>query len=292
MQPFRSLRPLQAAFQALGIIFTRMLRLAFPLRCLIAKYFYPVHNTPYSRRILRRLDPFTFAKRSRRHAVMREADALTFVSRWTTIPVPRVYDVFIDKSDADYGWLLMEYIPGVTLNTAWSRMNASQRQSVMLQLGDILRQLRSLPHPFPSRICSCTGGPIHDDRFAFDTVYGPFDSEEDFNIFMYNLASRNYSGESAGRIPKQLNGHDIVFTHADFHPKQILLDSSDLSRVVAVLDWEMASWYPAYWEPMKSDDDSRLLYEMGWKAFVESVTGRFHEEEDLNWALVAYQGEI
>jgi thiamine kinase-like enzyme len=36
-----------------------------------------------------------------------------------------------------------------------------------------------------------------------------------------------------------------VFTHADLHPSNILIDRGRLSGIV---DWECAGFYPEYWE--------------------------------------------
>lgn len=135
-QSFRPTKPLCVGLNRILNIPSRLLRYTFTLRCSIAQYFYPIHRTPYSQRILRQFDPFTFAKRSRYDAVSREAETLIFDSR-CTILVPSVFDVFVDKSDPEYGWLFMEYILGVRLDTAWPQMNESQRQSIMLQLGDM-----------------------------------------------------------------------------------------------------------------------------------------------------------
>jgi aminoglycoside phosphotransferase (APT) family kinase protein len=41
------------------------------------------------------------------------------------------------------------------------------------------------------------------------------------------------------------HNHGIVFAHGDLHPGNILIHDG---RVAAILDWEMAGWYPEYWE--------------------------------------------
>lgn len=43
--------------------------------------------------------------------------------------------------------------------------------------------------------------------------------------------------------------HGIVFTHGDLRPDNIIVKNG---RVTAIIDWEMAGWYPEYWEFAKA----------------------------------------
>lgn len=44
--------------------------------------------------------------------------------------------------------------------------------------------------------------------------------------------------------------HEIVSTHGDFAPRNILVDEE--GYVTAILDWESAGWYPEYWEYIRA----------------------------------------
>ena len=52
-----------------------------------------------------------------------------------------------------------------------------------------------------------------------------------------------------------LKGHAIVLTHGDMSPRNIIVQGT---KVVALLDWEMAGYYPEYWEYTKA------LYRPAW----------------------------
>ena len=39
----------------------------------------------------------------------------------------------------------------------------------------------------------------------------------------------------------------IVFTHGDLCPRNIIVDPSS-KRIVGIIDWAWAGWYPEYWE--------------------------------------------
>ena len=45
------------------------------------------------------------------------------------------------------------------------------------------------------------------------------------------------------------DNHSIVFSHGDMHAHNILIQDG---HVVGILDWEMAGWYPEYWEWCKA----------------------------------------
>ncbi|OAK95130.1 hypothetical protein IQ06DRAFT_64414 [Phaeosphaeriaceae sp. SRC1lsM3a] len=57
-----------------------------------------------------------------------------------------------------------------------------------------------------------------------------------------------------------LSGHDIVLTHGDISPRSIIVRDG---KVVAILDWEMAGYYPEYWESVKAL--FRPVWEKGWE---------------------------
>ncbi len=44
----------------------------------------------------------------------------------------------------------------------------------------------------------------------------------------------------------------VVFTHGNLNPQNIVISTGPSPRVVAVLDWSQAGWYPAYWEFCKA----------------------------------------
>ncbi|KAF5121146.1 hypothetical protein E5D57_013482 [Metarhizium anisopliae] len=50
--------------------------------------------------------------------------------------------------------------------------------------------------------------------------------------------------------------HDLVPTHADLHPRNIMVDwdteEGDNLHITAIIDWELAGWYPEYWEFVKA----------------------------------------
>jgi serine/threonine protein kinase len=80
---------------------------------------------------------------------------------------------------------------------------------------------------------------------------GPFNGEEDFNITLADIflaKSQPYMGPYI-RGMLDSHKHSICFTHGDLRPANIMVKDG---RVVAIIDWEMAGWYPEHWEFVKA----------------------------------------
>ncbi|KAL1984305.1 hypothetical protein VTN96DRAFT_9263 [Rasamsonia emersonii] len=98
----------------------------------------------------------------------------------------------------------------------------------------------------PYRFANTVGGPMIDHRLP-DGQCGPFNQESDFN----NHLVHKYVGSTTREeiAPVHSRQHQSFFTHADFHPSNILIDRGRLSGII---DWECAGYFPAYWEFTKA----------------------------------------
>ncbi|OQD71391.1 hypothetical protein PENPOL_c001G05003 [Penicillium polonicum] len=172
-----------------------------------------------------------------------EAPTLRFIAENTTIPVPKVHDVRLEN-DKVVG-IVMDYMPGKPLDEVWDTLSPSQKQSIAEQLRGYISQLRNLKGNYIGAIDRGTvsmgkWGPIYG---------GPFDSEQEFNQWILNDLSSGLSAPLRYYAEHALtDGHEIVFTHSDFSPRNILVDENSVYQVTAILDWEFAGWYPEWWE--------------------------------------------
>lgn len=57
-----------------------------------------------------------------------EVDAMRFVTENTTIPIPRLYDHWERGGE---GYIIMEFVEGITLRRAWKTLTEAQRAHVM-----------------------------------------------------------------------------------------------------------------------------------------------------------------
>lgn len=96
---------------------------------------------------------------------------------------------------------------------------------------------------------------------ATGTRSGPFPSVAAFHDYFVSMAvalsENGQSGADTGQVryaPHHIFPDDvpIVFTHGGLHPRNIIVSMGPDPRVVSILGWEQAGWYPAYWELCKA----------------------------------------
>ena len=228
--------------------------------------------------------------------IAREEESMRFVSRYTSVPVPRVLDAWLESEDK--GFLVMERLPGQTLLRTWRDLTSPQRAHIASQLKDCTDQLRRLTPLQPEAVSSLHGGAFKEDRLEYDDI-GPFATEGEYHDWRVSLASTMSAGqpETLERIhairAALRDDHGIVFTHGDLNPSNILVsiagEDPEAARVTGVIDWEMSGWRPAYWEYVK------CMHGMGgkeeWKKFVEAIVPAYSEEHRLDDELQRITGE-
>ena len=199
-----------------------------------------------------------------------EADNMMFVYKQTSVPVPQLYAVFRSPVKPAVLYIVMQYIHGNTLMAEWPTMSEAQKSTVCKKLRSYFAQLRELPSPgyYGSRGRGhMPSGIFWDGESAYlnSAISGPFETEADFNnglvlksrsIDKYNKR-RGYKADFyAKSLPAVLKGHSPTFTHGDFQRKNIIVRRKEQNELagheddyeVTLIDWEMAGWYPDYWE--------------------------------------------
>lgn len=198
--------------------------------------------------------------------VRNEFNALRRFRRETSIPVPKP----IDMISADEGsYLLITCLPGFPLWRCQELFSDTDCDEIVTQLKDYVAQLRALPKTVNREmaICNTLGEACQDPRIQSADPIGPFKDEAAFSQCL------RFSDEPGRR------GHEIVFSHADLNPRNILVDQVPLSgggkgwRVTGIVDWETAGYYPEYW------DYTKALFEgFRWKPRYLKMVHRVFEE--------------
>ncbi|KAM0316409.1 hypothetical protein ACHAO8_003190 [Botrytis cinerea] len=210
--------------------------------------------------------------KSGRNLQLSEADAMRYIATHTSIPVPHVIEA---TTDGKLTSITMEYIEGDRLDKVWNTLPEEQKKGIASQINDMLFQLRGLTGRY---IGGMNRTPAIDSR-RYDLEGGPFQSEAAFNEFLIS--------DAYPQVPKcflkmaehsLLTNHAIIFAHGELAPRNILVKEG---RVVAVLDWENAGWYPEYWDFVKSFNamDGRCGE---WYDWVERVFPVGYEQEFMN----------
>lgn len=180
-----------------------------------------------------------------------EASAMQFVAQHTSVPVPKVYSAFERDGRA---YIIMERIDGENLAEGWSRRSDESKARILEQLRAIVGELRGIRRPAGGGVgvANVDGGPIFDHRLPSKSLWGPFPTIHDFHRELRGgIAAGDIRDDaSSPGVKRMASFHEQawqapVFTHGDLSSSNILVRGD---RVVGVVDWETAGWYPPYWE--------------------------------------------
>lgn len=161
----------------------------------------------------------------------------------------------------------MEYVHGSALLSEWPAMSERQKGCVCRKLRSYFEELRQLPSP--GYYGSLDHRKLENTMFwtyeRDPAVNGPFETENDLNGALVRKSRliallNNQHGYKAdfyhSSLPAVLQGHQPVFTHGDFKPKNIMVSKVQVETEggantvedyqVTLIDWETAGWYPTY----------------------------------------------
>lgn len=158
-----------------------------------------------------------------------EGENMMFVAHATSVPVPRIYGLFKDDAKK-IGYIIMERIVGMSLESGWHRLSENEKSSVLVQLKAVVKDLRSIPSP--GGYCSLGRRPLLDYLVWNDDqperIDGPFDTEEQLNDAMIKKYLFNNGSPAKAKFymecfPSILHNHAPTFTHGDFQRKNIVM---------------------------------------------------------------------
>ncbi|KAK2798010.1 hypothetical protein FQN50_009006 [Emmonsiellopsis sp. PD_5] len=181
-----------------------------------------------------------------------EEAAMRLVKEHTDIPVPEIY---LATYTADEGRLAMSVIPGTPLKDVWDGMGDRTKRRICAETWAIIAKLRCIEKPPELQhlfLCLADGsGYVKDPLVAGLCCTSPppqLLSDDDVRARIcecyYESNGRMYKDE----LPNMLiRSSTSVFSHADIGPHNIMVDEKSL-QITGIIDWEMAGWYPDYWE--------------------------------------------
>lgn len=178
-----------------------------------------------------------------------EASAMQFVAQHTSVPVPKVYSAFERDGRA---YIIMERIDGENLAEGWNRRSDESKARILEQLKTMVQELRGIQPPSSIGVANVDGGPIFDHRLPCKSLWGPFPTIRDFHQELRGgIAAEDIQDDaSSPGVKLMASFHEQawqgpVFTHGDLSSSNILVKDD---KVVGIVDWETAGWYPPYWE--------------------------------------------
>ncbi|OAQ68345.1 tyrosine-protein kinase, active site protein [Pochonia chlamydosporia 170] len=176
---------------------------------------------------------------------LEEAEALQ-VAAQAGLLVPRILTT--DSQPGGINVLQMSHVDGQPLSEVWSTMTPRQKRCIALQLREILTNMRSLQAP-TRLVGACSGGQFRDTRLCHSHYFPSLVNEDEFNRYLIlSLSHVTPRPVRDAFARQQRNNHRIVFTHGDLSPRNIIVSND---RIVGIVDWEEAGWFPEYWEYVK-----------------------------------------
>ncbi|KAF4336738.1 kinase-like domain protein [Fusarium beomiforme] len=176
-----------------------------------------------------------------------EANAMLFVARNTSTPVPKVYCSF--KHNARV-YILMERILGQDLSRDWTQRSEESKAEILAQLRAMIEELRSIAPPDGIGVANVDGGPIFDQRLPDKSFWGPFATIQEFHRELRGGLELRDDEEAFPGLRELIEFHNgpwetPVFTHGDLSSLNIMAVGD---KVTGIVDWESAGWMPPYWE--------------------------------------------
>ncbi|KAJ6632162.1 kinase-like domain-containing protein [Mycena sp. CBHHK59/15] len=201
-----------------------------------------------------------------------EADAMRFIAKNTSVPVPKVYSV---RKYGGITYIEMEYIRGQEVTYVWHGMSTTARKVLLDDLESYVRQIRNLSPPSPGIVASASGGRCRDHRFGIRPA-GPFATHDEFHRFL-RLGDDLWQWEDNYDIVVKSHTKSYVskFTHGDLAPRNVMVHKG---RISAIIDWDCAGWRPEYWEVTKAHFASAGTPDE-WLACLKHATGDLYETQ-------------
>ncbi|KAK4152943.1 kinase-like domain-containing protein [Chaetomidium leptoderma] len=210
-----------------------------------------------------------------------EALALRFVKANTTIPVPEVVS-------SDWDRITMEYVDGQTLKQAWPVLTSDERSNIIAELRGYIAQLQTLGDISAGRLDGISIGRLDGQGVVLPSIItrsgGPFGTLTELHEWLVRPPKRRTAQSIHWhQITSQLGAdYPVVFTHGDLAARNILVRNG---RIVAILDWEYAGWYPEYWDYVFALCG---MDNIDWETLGSHVPSLFPKRYDLEYILLQF----
>ncbi|KAI3393235.1 hypothetical protein diail_4562 [Diaporthe ilicicola] len=180
---------------------------------------------------------------------LNEARALFLLNRHLgkSFAAPEIYGWQKDGADT---FIYMELLKGEPLDDVWHSLPETDRQMVCRELHAAISKLGALRQAKGrSFLGSLSKGPVPDRLFAgINPLAGPFATVTAFHDWLTGLKGGGWDElHGPGMLSDDYN---IRLAHGDLHRSNIIVqrDSNCRWKLSGIVDWEMCSWMPEYWD--------------------------------------------
>jgi len=223
-----------------------------------------------------------------RRVRLTEAITSEFIVKNTTIPVPRILDVY--KYDGTVH-IVQEFIDAPLLFTVWRKLSVEVRSGACISLRDIsssfvpwfrLNQERSKPST-GKVLLTADLGLTSGDRLKVMTNSTTFFHDETVR----QLSSRYPRAQAPLAVTKGRTWR-TVFAHGDLGPHNILWNMNR-AEIAAIIDWEFSGWFPEYWDYTRAYFGPAIYRKnYGWWEMFQECTQCYPDELAVETVLSDY----
>ena len=165
------------------------------------------------------------------------------------------------------------YSPGTTLETIWTELTDDSKSSIRDQLDVIFRDLRSIKLPCSTPFGGVASEGCKDQRRHLRRSIQPIFNLQEFETFVFSdskYGSATFIDFLRGFVSQR--PAEIVFTHGDLRPANILVKLTEDGRYIisGIVDWEDSGFYPDYHEARKITNCLATNEDGDWFRFIPS----------------------
>jgi aminoglycoside phosphotransferase (APT) family kinase protein len=222
---------------------------------------------------------------------------MIFAAESLHLPVPRVHRTFTADVPGFAGqlvkghFIVMDYIPGLTVDECWDSLEEYQRQSVTSQVAAMIEKMQSTTLNLPPGPVGWTGSQKFVGPWFTEDGAGPFTSFQDLEDWCNHKIDLCKQYKQLKRHTPRFKFRRLVFTHQDIAPRNLILDAQGK---VWMIDWALAGVYPPGFEQAVFKKQS------GWfEEFGEMVLSKLSDRQEAlqnnilvsdlaSWLLEAY----
>ena len=202
-----------------------------------------------------------------------EEVAMRLVKQHTSVPVPEVFLSSYEPGKGNIaepgkGVIGMSLIPGFILESIWDGLDECNKERICLEIWRMIAEWRQIPRPpHLAHLYQCDGSPATTDPLLQDLEHPPQSlyTNKAVRVRIHQRYLRYYGERYADQLPGMLpQSKAFVFTHGDVAPRNTMVNEE--CRITGIIDWELAGWYPEYWEYANNMNPSR---DKDWQSWME-----------------------
>lgn len=226
-----------------------------------------------------------------------EAASMELIRQHTSVPVPKVYCAFKHQGQT---YIVMERIKGHKLAIGWLERSEESKSRLLAQLRALVDEIRTIKPRHGSSVTSVDGGSLYDMRLPGLGVtypvptprrFGPFKDISAFHLWLRRPAEK-VEDKNYLEVNSLITMHDTtdwgspIFTHGDLSSLNVLVQGE---KIVGIVDWETAGWYPYYWE-YTTASQVNFRNEM-WAAYIDRFLEPRPKELEMERIRMKYFGD-